>query len=114
MEEDKKIIRKKKKEKDKSLEYAHFLIAHCNIGINEDSFKTSFSSCRNVWLIDTGATFHMNFQRQLFEELNENVEGVVYFNDRSSLKPMGIGTMRFKFPGFVNFLLHDVLYLLEL
>jgi hypothetical protein len=55
-----------------------------------------------------------HFQRDFFEELNDNVEGVVNFADGSSLKPMGIGTIKLKLPGFLDFLLHDVLYLPEL
>jgi hypothetical protein len=92
-----------KEEKGKALESAHFVIAHCNIGINEDLFKTSFSSWRDAWLLDTGATCHMNFWRDFFEELNDNVEGAVNFVDGSSLKPMGIGTIRLKLLGFPRF-----------
>jgi hypothetical protein len=77
-------------------------------------FKASFDSWRDVWLLDTGATDHMIFQRYFFEELNDNVEGVVYFADRSNLKLAGNGIIRLKFPGFLGFLLHDVLYLLHL
>lgn len=56
----------------------------------------------------------MTFWRDFFEELNENVNGIVYFVDKSSLKPLGIGTIRLKLPSFLDFLLHDVLYLPEL
>jgi hypothetical protein len=77
-------------------------------------FKTSFASWRDAWLLDTGATCHMTFQRDFFEELNENVDGAVSFVDGSSLKPMGIGTIRLKLLGFLDFLLHNVLYLPEL
>jgi hypothetical protein len=38
----------------------------------------------------------------------------VYFADRSSLKPSGMGTIRLKFLGLPDFLLHNVLYLPEL
>jgi hypothetical protein len=56
----------------------------------------------------------MTFQRDFFEDFNDNVDGIVYFADKSSLKPLGMGTIRLKLPGLPNFLLHNVLYLLEL
>jgi hypothetical protein len=37
----------------------------------------------------------------------------VYFTDKSNLKPSGMGTIRIKFPRFLYFLLHNVLYLPE-
>ena len=33
-----------------------------------------------------------------FEELNETINGIVYFADKSSLKPKGMGTIRLKMP----------------
>jgi hypothetical protein len=77
-------------------------------------FNTSFASWRDAWLLDIGATCHMTFQRDFFEYFNDNVDGIVYFVDKSSLKPSGIGTIRLKLPGLLDFLLHDVLYLPEL
>jgi len=65
-------------------------------------------------VLDIGATFHMKFQRDFFEELNENVDGLVSFVDGSNLKPMGIGTTKLKLHRYPNILLHDVLYLSEL
>jgi hypothetical protein len=65
-------------------------------------------------LLDTGATCHLTFQRDFFEEMNDNLEGVVYFAYRSNLKLMGIGTIRLKLSGVSDLLLHDVLYLPEL
>jgi hypothetical protein len=56
----------------------------------------------------------MTFQRDFFEECYDNVDGVVYFADKSSLKPSGMGTIRLKLPELPDFLLHNVLYLLEL
>jgi hypothetical protein len=56
----------------------------------------------------------MTFQRDFFEDLNDNVDGIVYFADKSSLKPSGIDTIRLKLLGLLDFLLHDVLYLPEL
>jgi hypothetical protein len=56
----------------------------------------------------------MTFRRELFEDFNENVYGIVYFADKSSLKPSGMGTIRLKLPVFPDFLLHNVLYLPEI
>jgi len=66
--------------------------------------------------IDIGDTFHMKFWRDIFEELNENLEGEINFANGSSvtyLKPTRIGTIMLKFPRFPDFLLYDVLYLHE-
>jgi hypothetical protein len=56
----------------------------------------------------------MAFQRELFEYFNHNVDGMVYFVDKSSLKPSGIGTIKLKLPGLLDFILQNVLYILEL
>ena len=56
----------------------------------------------------------MNFMRFIFEEFTDNVDGVVYFVDKSKLKPSRLGTIRLKLLGLPEFLLHDVLYLPEL
>jgi hypothetical protein len=53
----------------------------------------------------------MTFQRDLFEGFNDNVDGMVYFENKSSLKPLGMGTIKLKFLGLPYFLLHNVLYL---
>jgi len=50
----------------------------------------------------------MNFRRDFFEEFIENVDGVVYFVDKSKLKPSRLDTIRLKLLGIPNFLLHDV------
>jgi hypothetical protein len=55
-------------------------------------------------VLDTSATCHMTFQRDFFED----------FNDKSSNKPLRFGTIGLKLPGLPDFLLHNVLYLLEL
>jgi hypothetical protein len=56
----------------------------------------------------------MIFQRDDFENFNDNVDGIVYFANKSSLKPSGIGTAKLKFHGLLDFLPHEVIYLLEL
>jgi len=51
----------------------------------------------------------MSFCIEVFEEMNTNTDGAVYFVDRSSIKPIGIGTMRHKLLGISDMLLRDVL-----
>jgi hypothetical protein len=92
--------------------HVHYVVSHCNIGVTEDIFNTSFASWGDAWLLDIGITSHMTFQRDFFKDFDDNVDGVVYFADRSSLKPSIMGTIRLKF--LPNFLLHNVLYLPEL
>jgi hypothetical protein len=77
-------------------------------------FNTSYTSWRDTWVFDTGATSHLTFQRYFFEDFNGNVYGIVYFVDRSSLKPSGMGTIKLKLPRISDFLLHNVIYLPEL
>ena len=89
-------------------------MAHCNIGVNEDLFNASLACWKNDWLLDSGSTCHMTFRRYFFEEFADNVDGAVYFTDKSKLKPLGLGTIRLKLPGLPDFFLHDVLYLPQL
>jgi hypothetical protein len=84
------------------------------MGVTGDFFNTSYTPWRDGWLIDIGETSHMTFQRDFFEHFNDNVYGVVYFANKLSLKPLGMGTIKLKFPGFLDFLPHNVLYLPEL
>ena len=55
---------------------------HCNIGVNEDLFNASLASWKNDWLLDSGATCHMNFRGDFFEEFTNIVYGAVYFVDK--------------------------------
>ena len=48
------------------------------------------ASYKYCCLLDTGATSHMTFRKDCFEELNETIDGIVYFADKSSLKPKGL------------------------
>ena len=89
-------------------------MAHCIIRVTEDLFNASLASSKDAWLLDSGATWHMTFRRDFFEEFTDNVDGAVYFVDKSKPKPSGLGTIRLKLPGLLDFLLHDVLYLSEL
>lgn len=51
-------IKGQKEEKDKAFGFGHLVVAHCNIGINQDLFKASFDSWRDAKLFDIGTTFH--------------------------------------------------------
>eukprot|EP00253_Pinus_taeda_P008830 PITA_08830 len=102
------------KEKGKELEFTHYVVAHYNIGVNEDLFNASLASWKNDWFLDSRETCHMTFRRYFFEEFIDNVDGVVYFADKSKLKPSELGTIKLKLPGIPNFLLHHVLYLPQL
>ena len=55
----------------------------------------------------------MTFRKYYFEELNDIENDIVYFAYKSSLKPRGVGSIRLKLFGFLNFVLKNVLYLLE-
>ena len=56
----------------------------------------------------------MNFRKYFFEEFNDKVDGAVYFVGKCKLKPSGLGTIKIKFLGLPDHLLHEVLYLPEL
>lgn len=68
--------------KGKALESSHYVVAHFNIGVSEDLLNDSLVSWKNAWFLDSGATCHMSFRRDLFEEFTDNVDGVVYFTDK--------------------------------
>lgn len=106
-------MKEHEQEKGKATEFAHYIVTHCNIGENE-LFNILFAFYKDAWLLDIGATCHMTFQRDFFEYFSDNVDGIVYIVDKSSLKPSRIGIIMLKLLGFLNFLLHDVLYFLEL
>ena len=97
------------KDKGKAPESAHYVLAHCNNGVTEDLFDVSFTSWRDDWLLDSGATCHMTFRKYFFEEFTDKVDGVVYFADKSKLKPSGLGTVRLKLLGLLDHILHEVL-----
>ena len=98
-------------DKGKAPESTHYVEAQCSIGVNEDLFNASLASWKNDWLIDSGATCHMSHRKYFFEDFTDNVDGAIYFADKSKLNPSGLGTIRLKLPGLPNFLLHHVLYL---
>jgi hypothetical protein len=110
------ISEKKEKQppdKGKPPESTHYIVAHCNLSINE-VFSTSFASWEDTWILDTGVTFHMTFRRDFFETFSNHFDGIVYFADKSQLNPSGIGSIRLRLLGIVDYILHDVLYIPQL
>lgn len=110
----KEMIKTPDKGKGKKLESAHYVVAHCNIGVTKVLFNASLASWKDDWFLDSGATCHMNFIRDFFEEFTDNVDGSIYFAYKSKLKPSGLGTIGFKLLGLPDFLLYDVLYFSKL
>jgi hypothetical protein len=43
----------------KEPEYSHYIVSHCNIGLTKDLCNTSYTSWRDAWLLDMGATSHV-------------------------------------------------------
>ena len=52
----------------------------------------------------------MTFRRDCFETFSDHIDGIIYFVDKSQLKPPGIGSIRLKLPGLADNFLHDVIY----
>jgi len=84
------------KEKGKSLEFAHYVVAHCNIRVAEDLFNAKLSFWKNDWSFDSRETCHMNFRRNFFEEFTDNFDGAVYFADKPKPNPSRLGIIRLK------------------
>ncbi len=53
----------------------------------------------------------MTLRRDLFEQLSDNIDGVVYFADKFQIKPSGIGSIQLKIPGLSDYTLNDVFYI---
>ena len=53
-------------------------------------------------------------RKDFFEEFTDSFDGSIYFADQSKLKPSGLGTIKLKLHGLLDFLLHHVLYLPQL
>jgi hypothetical protein len=113
-------IQSQKEYKDRNLErvkgksHVHYVVSHCNVGVTEYLFNTSLASWGDAWLLETDTTSHMIFRRYFFKDFNDNVDGVVYFVDRSSLKHSGMGTIWLKMFGLPDFFMHNVIYIPEL
>lgn len=42
----------------------------------------------------------MTFKRDFFETFSDDIDGVIYFADKSQIKPFRIGSIRLKIPNF--------------
>ena len=104
-------IKKKKQDSSKATNSAHGIVSHCNIDINEINSLSSYKYC---WLLDIAETSQMNFRKDCFQELNYIEKGIVYFAEKSILKPREICSVKLKLPGFLDFLLNNVCYLTNL
>ena len=69
-------------------------------------FDASLTSWINDWLLDSGATCHMNFRNYFFEEFTKKVDGAVYFAEKSKIKPSGLGIIRIMLSGLPYLILH--------
>ena len=49
--------------KGKAHESAHYIVAHYNIGVNEDMFNNSLASWKYAWFLHTDAAYHMTFHK---------------------------------------------------
>ncbi|XP_057866584.1 uncharacterized protein LOC131074052 [Cryptomeria japonica] len=56
----------------------------------------------------------LEFVHYVVAHCNLWIDGVVYFVDKSQLKPLGIGSVRLKLPGLADYILSNVLYLPQL
>lgn len=51
----------------------------------------------------------MKFRIDFFETFSDDIDGVIYFVDKSQMKPYVIVSIHSKIPNFVYYVLHDVL-----
>lgn len=74
-------------------------------------FSSTFSSWQYSWILDIRVLCRTTFRIALFETLSNPIDGVVYFADKSQVKPLGIGSIHLKIPGISYYILNDVLYI---
>jgi hypothetical protein len=58
------------------------------------SFNTTSSSSSNEWLIDSGASYHMGKDKDIFSSLNECNTKKIFVGDDRSLSVEGFGTIQ--------------------
>jgi hypothetical protein len=63
------------------------------------------------WCLDTDATHHMTVQREFFFELDSDVQGLVKFEDASTMEIKGIGSVVFTANTGEHRVLPDVYYI---
>eukprot|EP00253_Pinus_taeda_P007027 PITA_07027 len=92
-------------------EMDHMMPPHASyLGTNLSSKETN----PKVKLITQTEVKHLNSLIMLWHIVILGVDGAVYFADQSKLKPSGLGTIRLKLCGLLDFLLRHVLYLPQL
>lgn len=96
--------------KGKSSNSTHYIVGHYNFNMN-DVFNAAFSSSQDSWISDWEATCHMTFRWDFFETYSDDINGVIYFADKSQIRPSRIGSIHLKIPNLPNYVLHDVLYI---
>lgn len=53
----------------------------------------------------------MKFTQDFFETFNDDIDDVIYFVDKSQIKPSSIGSSHLKILNLEDYVLHDVLYI---
>jgi len=53
----------------------------------------------------------MTFKRDFFETFSNQVDGVIYFVDKSQIKPSGIRSIHLKIPNLAGYVLRDIIYI---
>ena len=73
-----------------------------NATIIQDDFEysdvlvVSSNDLRREWLMDSGYTWHMTLNKDLFEELYDQDGGFVLLGNNKTFKIAGVGSVRFK------------------
>ena len=53
----------------------------------------------------------MTFKGDFFETFSDDIDGVIYFADKSQIKPYSIGFICLKILNLADYVLQDVLYI---
>ena len=61
-----------------------------------DVLVVSISNSSKEWILNSGCTWHMNRNKDLFEELCELDGGYVFLENNKACKILGVGFVRFK------------------
>ena len=67
----------------------------------------------NAWFIDSGASAHMSYNRDWYDEYYEKYDGThIYLGDNKSPKVIGYGVISFNLPDGQFKQIHNVMYVL--
>jgi len=64
----------------------------------------------NIWYLDSGASNHMCGQRDLFDDLDETIQGLITFGDTSKVPIKGKGNIPIKLKNDDHSYIADVYY----